>query len=176
MHETDHKDFAVPPQFLEIFLKKCIDAGATVVIGHGPHELRGIEVYHGGLILYSLGNFIFQTETVSMQPYEAFANKGLSTDMKVGEFMNLRSKNGTVGYPTLENIWRSVMAAWTMEDGVLTQVQLYPISLGMGEPRTRRGTPVMAENDAVLRYLAELSRPFGTEIRIDGGVGFIDLK
>ena len=25
-------------------------------------------------------------------------------------------------------------------------------------------------------YLAELSRPFGTEIRIDGGVGFIDLK
>lgn len=34
----------------------------------------------------------------------------------------------------------------------------------------------MAENDAVLRYLAELSRPFGTEIRIDGGVGFIDLK
>lgn len=107
----------VPPQFLEIFSKKCIDAGATVVIGHGPHELRGIEVYHGGLILYSLGNFIFQTETVSMQPYEAFANKGLSTDMKVGEFMNLRSKNGTVGYPTLENIWRSVMAAWTMEDG-----------------------------------------------------------
>ena len=176
VHETDHKDFAVPPQFLEIFSKKCIDAGATVVIGHGPHELRGIEVYHGGLILYSLGNFIFQTETVSMQPYEAFANKGLSTDMKVGEFMNLRSKNGTVGYPTLENIWRSVMAAWTMEDGVLTQVQLYPISLGMGEPRTRRGTPVMAENDAVLRYLAELSRPFGTEIRIDGGVGFIDLK
>ena len=62
------------------------------------------------------------------------------------------------------------------KDGVLTQVQLYPISLGMGEPRTRRGTPVMAENDAVLRYLAELSRPFGTEIRIDGGVGFIDLK
>ena len=111
-----------------------------------------------------------------MQPYEAFANKGLSTDMKVGEFMNLRSKNGTVGYPALENIWRSVMAAWTMEDGVLTQVQLYPISLGMGEPRTWRGTPVMAENDAVLRYLAELSRPFGTEIRIDGGIGFIDLK
>jgi poly-gamma-glutamate capsule biosynthesis protein CapA/YwtB (metallophosphatase superfamily) len=36
-----------------------IDAGADVVIGHHPHVLQGIEKYKKGLIVYSLGNFIF---------------------------------------------------------------------------------------------------------------------
>jgi hypothetical protein len=35
-----------------------IDAGADVVVGHGPHVLRGMEFYRGRLIAYSLGNFI----------------------------------------------------------------------------------------------------------------------
>lgn len=35
----------------------AIDAGADMVIGHGPHVLRGMELYKGHLIAYSLGNF-----------------------------------------------------------------------------------------------------------------------
>ncbi|WP_025272400.1 CapA family protein [Haloglycomyces albus] len=35
----------------------CVDAGADVVIGHGPHVMRGMEYYNGKLIAYSLGNF-----------------------------------------------------------------------------------------------------------------------
>lgn len=34
-----------------------VDAGADLVIGHGPHVLRGMEWYKGRLIAYSLGNF-----------------------------------------------------------------------------------------------------------------------
>lgn len=34
-----------------------IDAGADLVVGHGPHVLRGMEFYKGRLIAYSLGNF-----------------------------------------------------------------------------------------------------------------------
>ncbi|MCW9047457.1 MAG: CapA family protein, partial [Gammaproteobacteria bacterium] len=37
----------------------AIDAGATVVLGHHPHVLQGIEKYNDGLIIYSLGNFVF---------------------------------------------------------------------------------------------------------------------
>jgi poly-gamma-glutamate capsule biosynthesis protein CapA/YwtB (metallophosphatase superfamily) len=37
----------------------AIDAGATLVLGTHPHVLQGIEYYHGGLIAYSLGNFVF---------------------------------------------------------------------------------------------------------------------
>lgn len=39
-----------------------IDAAADVVVGHGPHVLRGIEVYKGRPIFYSLANFIFEND------------------------------------------------------------------------------------------------------------------
>ena len=35
-----------------------IDAGADLVVGSGPHVIRGMERYHGRLIAYSLGNFV----------------------------------------------------------------------------------------------------------------------
>lgn len=37
----------------------AIDAGASLVLGHHPHVLQEIERYKDGLILYSLGNFVF---------------------------------------------------------------------------------------------------------------------
>lgn len=39
------------------FARAVIDAGADLVVGHGPHVLRGLEFYQGRLIAYSLGNF-----------------------------------------------------------------------------------------------------------------------
>ncbi len=39
--------------------RAIIDAGAKLVIGHHPHILQGVEKYGGGIIAYSLGNFIF---------------------------------------------------------------------------------------------------------------------
>lgn len=39
------------------FARAVVDAGADLVLGHGPHVLRGMEVYRGRLIAYSLGNF-----------------------------------------------------------------------------------------------------------------------
>ena len=174
-HETDGEDTTVPAMFLETFSRACIDAGAHAVIGHGPHELRGIEIYKGGLILYSLGNFLFETETVSLQPYDAYINRKMPLDTKVGSYMDNRSKTGTVGYGVLENIWRAVMAAWDMEDGKITQVQLYPITLGLHDKRPHKGLPRMSGSEETLRYLQQLSEPYGTKIRIENGVGYIDL-
>ncbi len=37
----------------------AIDAGATAVLGSHPHVLQSVDEYHGGLIAYSLGNFVF---------------------------------------------------------------------------------------------------------------------
>jgi poly-gamma-glutamate capsule biosynthesis protein CapA/YwtB (metallophosphatase superfamily) len=39
--------------------RASIDAGADLVVGHHPHVIQGIDVYNGGVIVYSLGNFIF---------------------------------------------------------------------------------------------------------------------
>jgi len=42
---------------LPAFAHTVIDAGADLVLGHGPHVMRGLEMYKGHLICYSLGNF-----------------------------------------------------------------------------------------------------------------------
>ncbi len=42
---------------LPLFARAVIDAGADLVLGHGPHVLRGMEIYKDRLIAYSLGNF-----------------------------------------------------------------------------------------------------------------------
>lgn len=39
------------------FARAVVDAGADLVLGSGPHVIRGMERYHGALIAYSLGNF-----------------------------------------------------------------------------------------------------------------------
>ena len=40
------------------FAHAVVDAGADLVVGHGPHVLRGMEWYRGRLVAYSLGNFL----------------------------------------------------------------------------------------------------------------------
>ncbi len=40
------------------FAHTVVDAGADMVIGHGPHVLRAMEIYKNKLIAYSLGNFL----------------------------------------------------------------------------------------------------------------------
>ena len=67
------------------FAHNAIDAGADIVIGHGPHVPRAIEIYNDRLIAYSLGNFC---------TYEGFSVSGakglapiLYTELKTnGEF------------------------------------------------------------------------------------------
>jgi len=172
-HAYDYKETNIPSGYIEKFAHNCIDAGADVIIGHGPHELQGIELYKNGLIFYSIGNYIFQTDTVEYQPWDAYTNMGYTPDMKVGEYMNRRSKNGTVGYGVLPEIWNAVMAAWEMEDGKLTGVQLYPVTLGQEKKRSQKGRPVMNKSEETLQYLAKLSEPYGTKIDIVDGVGYI---
>ncbi len=47
------------PKWKRSLAHAMIDAGATLVIGHHPHVPQSVERYHGGLIAYSLGNFLF---------------------------------------------------------------------------------------------------------------------
>ena len=42
---------------LREFAHFCIDNGADVVFGHGPHVVRAMEIYNNHFIAYSLGNF-----------------------------------------------------------------------------------------------------------------------
>jgi len=51
-----------------------IDSGASIILGHHPHIFQPIESYKGGLIAYSLGNFIFDFTFLQNTRYTAILN------------------------------------------------------------------------------------------------------
>lgn len=57
---------------LRRFTHAAIDAGAGLVLGSGPHVVRGMEIYQGKLIAYSLGNF------ATYGPFNLSAENGIS--------------------------------------------------------------------------------------------------
>ena len=54
---AEEEYFGEPRGDVALFARCMVDAGADLVVGHGPHVLRGIELYKDRLIAYSLGNF-----------------------------------------------------------------------------------------------------------------------
>lgn len=48
-----------PAEYQPRVAHAAIDAGASVVLGHHPHQQQGIELYKNGVVFYSLGNFAF---------------------------------------------------------------------------------------------------------------------
>lgn len=57
-HWSDELQY-YPSAYQKNYGRLAIDAGASVVLGHHPHVLQGIEIYKDGLIAYSLGNYVF---------------------------------------------------------------------------------------------------------------------
>jgi poly-gamma-glutamate capsule biosynthesis protein CapA/YwtB (metallophosphatase superfamily) len=62
----------------EAFAHMAIDAGSDLVLGSGPHVLRAMQVYHGRLIAYSLGNFA------------GYHNFGLDGDLGVSAILHAK--------------------------------------------------------------------------------------
>lgn len=55
----------VASETVEAMAHHAIDAGADLVVCHHPHVLQGVEYYQGRLIIYSLGNFVFDQDFLS---------------------------------------------------------------------------------------------------------------
>jgi poly-gamma-glutamate synthesis protein (capsule biosynthesis protein) len=72
-------------------------------------------------------------------------------------------------------VWESVVASWKLEDGALKELHLHPITLGDSKKRYQRGWPELSSDTTVIERLAELSKPFGTEIEIRGNKGVVTL-
>ena len=81
------------------FARAVVDAGADLVLGHGPHVPRAIEVYRGKLIAYSLGNFAV---------YSMFNIKGPSglgyalqaeLDPETGDVLQFRTPSVALRHP-----------------------------------------------------------------------------
>jgi hypothetical protein len=140
--------------------------------------LRGVEIYKGKPILYGLGNFIFENETLLRQPPENYEPLGmkLESGAGVGDFNDRRSNNDTIGFPADERIWESVIAVPRFTGKQLTELKLYPITLGYRKPRPQRGWPMFAPAATAKKIIDDVvafSQPYGTAIEFRDGVGVV---
>lgn len=174
IHSHEMKDGRkdLPADFLREFARGCIDEGAHAVIGHGPHIIRGVELYKKRPILYSMGNFIFQNDSVDRLPSEFYEKYGLGYSNHPADALDVRSAGDTRGLGANPDVWSSVVAGLAFEDGDLKAMDFHPIALGYGTPRYRRGWPRLTDDRSILFKLQALSKELGTELVIEGAKAY----
>jgi poly-gamma-glutamate capsule biosynthesis protein CapA/YwtB (metallophosphatase superfamily) len=162
-HEARRR-LEIPDPFLPPFARTCLDAGADICLAAGPHVLRGIEIYHGKPIFYSLGNFCAHFRGPAPSP---------STSPRPA------SPEGT-GLLQQRRFWESFVPRITFaENGEVAAIDLHPIALGFDESPAVRGTPRLARGEearGILTRLAGLSLDYGTRVELDGEIGRVLLE
>lgn len=155
--------------FMEEFSRACIDAGACAILGGGTHQLKGIELYKGKPIFYSLGNFIFQNEYAGLLPADYMEKHGLPMNTPAATAIEARSASATgVGMHSLKDNFRSVIPYFEMEDDTCKKILLKPIELGLEGPTYFRNLPHPAKGkiaDEIFEYLIEANQPYHTKMR-----------
>lgn len=92
------------------FARAAIDAGADLVVGHGPHVPRAMEIYNDKLIAYSLGNFLgYRTLSTRAQ-----AGYSMILEVKLNRWGNLVGSKiipvrmNSQGIPYIDQSFRTV--------------------------------------------------------------------
>jgi poly-gamma-glutamate capsule biosynthesis protein CapA/YwtB (metallophosphatase superfamily) len=166
-----------PAEFALTFARACIDAGADVVFGHGPHQERGIEIYHGKPILYALGNFVLHNDLIKWEPWDLYNRYGLGPEATTADVYDFRSGNGTRGMAVEPIRWQTVIAEVIFSAHALHEIVLHPVDLGYSTgKRSQRGRPMLAEGPVakeILGRVQRLSSAFGTPVEIENRRGVI---
>ncbi len=140
-------DNSLVPAWQHAFARRCIDAGATVFLGHGSPVVQGMASHSGRPLIFGLGNFIFQTEKPA-GAYPPPAWEGVIVSLTIA-----RDKTIQVD---------------------LTPLLLNEIGLGGPGDQATRGFPRLAdagEAADILTRLATKSAVLGGGIEIVGGRG-----
>jgi poly-gamma-glutamate synthesis protein (capsule biosynthesis protein) len=88
----EYTDAPQPEQ--QLLARAAIDAGALLVLGHHPHTLQGWERYNGGLIIYSLGNFVFDLDDMDLANLgpRAYQTAVLYVTLSENEVLDVRAQ------------------------------------------------------------------------------------
>jgi poly-gamma-glutamate synthesis protein (capsule biosynthesis protein) len=186
-HEPNwsHEVSQDPPDYEQSFARKLIDTGADAYVGHGPHLIRGIEIYKGRPILYGLGNFFYDDlrTPVGADMFEVYGkDPRRDTDAEVTvdeEAKGYPTADGFVGALSQPIFYESIITVSRFEQNQLVELRLYPIELGYSKRFANRGVPRLVTGPqarAILERIQKLSAPFGTRIVIDNDIGTIALE
>lgn len=180
-----------PPKFVEEFAKAAIDAGADIYVGHGWHRTLGIELYKGKPIIYGIGNFWAQSEFIQRVPYDSYDAWGHDVDKLFTLTPAAHPLHPGLDMPS-DTWWSSAIITVELDGDRLKTIRLHPVEMGRDvnkqATQTRRtgsgdhpfteGRPLLAgpENAyAVLERFQRTSKPLGTNVEIENGVGVIQL-
>lgn len=158
-----------PSEFLVEFAHRMVDEGADAVLGHGPHFLRGAEIYNGRPIFYSLGNIVSQIELAELVPAEDYAKVPPADRATPSSYFAARSLNGRRLFARHRKYWETVIPVLTFGPDGLTKAEVHPVELGFDRPPHQRGRPRLAVGEhgtAILQRFADLSAPFGTVVKL----------
>ncbi len=152
------------PDFLIALAHQSIDNGADVFVGHGPHVLKGIEIYKGKPIFYDLGEFFREWDW------------GCDCDTNPAMPQTQAERSLKSGATAQQVNYESIIAVSKYDRGKLQKVRLYPMDAGYESAISKRGVPHVASPEVsrrILQRLQKLSTQFGTKIEIEGNVGVI---
>ncbi len=167
-HARLHGIQNVTPPTEEMLFRRAVDAGADMVFGHGPHVLRGIEVYKGKPILYSLSNFIYQYRTPEAIPVDLVHQR--DSEMPRPNNLSVFDRRDS------PEVMEAVMARLTYNGGHLKRLQLIPVTIDDEGPLY--GVPRLASDARgaeILATVQRLSAPYGTHIEVKGWYGEVVL-
>ena len=167
-----------PAAFMQAFARRVLNEGADMVVCHGPHLLRGIEIHDGKLIFHGLGNLIGQNELVPRLPSDSYERFRADPADTPAALYARRTENDRIGFPSDRRFWETVVPVCSFASGRVTGVDLHPVSLGLGEARHLRGRPRLAEGDeanGILTRFARLCEPFGTPLDLGGAMATVRL-
>jgi hypothetical protein len=112
----------------EEFAHRAIDAGADLVLGSGPHVLRGMEIYRHRLAAYSLGNFSgfhnFTLEGVLGESAVLHVTLASDGSFRAGRLASLQLVEEGQPVPDPEEVAASEVAELSSEDFGRTAVQI----------------------------------------------------
>lgn len=152
--------------WLHDFARANIDVGAAAIIVHGPHEIRGIEIYHGRPIFYSLGDFVFQPDQVSAYPTEDYERYGLGEEAVPADLMASRLRKIVDSREAFEGLAAIVKFAGNEPTGI----ELIPLDLQLDAADGSRGRPRHAPPElasGLIDRVRQRSTRYGTMINYD---------
>jgi poly-gamma-glutamate synthesis protein (capsule biosynthesis protein) len=171
-HEPSNASDA-PADFIKRFARAAIDSGAVIIVGHGPHRLRGIETYGAGVIFYSLGNFLYRAAGLDFRAANLFDAGADLYQAAVGAQDGRPTASLTP--PADPEWWEGIVALLTMDRERLVGVRLVPVDLGARKLQSEKGMPRRAGGEHARDILTRLERlsqlPDG--ILIEGDSGFV---
>lgn len=168
-HDIKGETDDTPDDYFIEFAHQCIEAGVTIFIGTGTHQLKGIEIYKNKPIFYSLGNFLFADEYLKYWSADFTEKFGVTTDISSEELWNLRSRNKTTGLEFDEMNYKSIIPIAELTDGKIIKLYFYPIELGFEQKNGKsKGYPYLADEctkNGIVERLKVLSKEYKTEFK-----------